>query len=427
MKKSIRRFCSSVVIFAILMSLLSLSAYATEFPISLSKSVEQEAFSSEDLFISSDLAKRIALLFVVDMVSSGTTNWTTSTCPVDVITMYDGSDEQNIVAYTVEMDSGYVVVSAYIDVPNIILEWSDKAFPLYRQFALSQNDNVVYGGALHYYKDNGSDDLQTLGGGLVNRNDVISVIKDKRNAVYIPETFISLLISEKTRSERENAGGRNVGPYDNVIENPFDHASTWYNGPYECHDWTNYWEPNNTTVECHSALEYSNLGGGYVNHCGPTAITNMLIIYGNRFNISSITSETDDDIFVTVAGIGISHSYYFNSNFINIGTLNGAAGWYIYDSFAAFNVTGITINGRYGINYSNVSISLGNDRLLYLLLDDNDCYGDHHVTCYAYTRLQSTTDGNFVTYLKVADGWSDTPRYIDINSVDDDQYWEVEY
>lgn len=426
MKKTFKRCLSCVIAFSLLLLMQSLPVYAVEIPNSVQESTSPKAIDSKDLFISCDLAKDIALLFVADMIATGSTDWTSSTCVLNVTAMYDGSMERNVVAYTVELNNGYVVVSAYVDVPNIILEWSDKAAPLYKQLSLSKNDEVVYGGSLYYYKDDGSGKLQTLGDFLVERDEVINVIEDMRDASNIPASFMTALTDAK---ECKTASGKSSTPgSSNVITNPFTHASTWYNGPYVANDWQNHWESNGSTIECHSTSEFSNLGNGYVNHCGPTAITNMLIIYGNRFGTSSINNKTDDNIFLTVARIGTSNLYYVNTNALGLGgTANFSANSYILDSFDAFNVSGITVNGRYNLNYTNVEISLRNDRLLYLLLDDHDCYGDHHVVCYAYTRLVSSTDSSYATYLKVADGWASSPRYIDMASVAGDKYWEVSY
>lgn len=42
-----------------------------------------------------------------------------------------------------------------MDVPNVVLEWSDISEPLYDMMQLSNTDKVVYLGGLDYYKDNG--------------------------------------------------------------------------------------------------------------------------------------------------------------------------------------------------------------------------------------------------------------------------------
>jgi hypothetical protein len=424
MKNIFKKVAMSLLSLSMLFSMVASPAYATEAISGENDVIDENSISRADLFISDGLAQEISRLFINDMISTGDVAWNTSTRIVGITTMYDGTEEHNITAYTVELNTGYVVVSAYVDVPNVILEWSDSAAPLYNEFDLEATDEIVYGGSLFYYKDDGKDQLETLTGLSVDRSNITNVLKTKYDITNVPTVIVSALIGKNKSSTMTTTPGSS-----SVITNPISHANQWYNGPYSCNDYQNHWETGGKSIECHRTSEYSNLGNGFKNHCGPTAITNMLVIYGNRFGISKINKTDDDDIFLKVAKIGTSNLYYINSNALGIigGTANSSANKYILDSFAAYNVSGITVKGRYSINYTNVEISLRNDRLLYLLLNDHNLYGDHHVVCYAYTRLVSSTDGSYVTYLKVADGWANTPRYIDIASVSGDKYWEVNY
>lgn len=379
-----------------------------------------DSIDREDLFISSERAQEIATLFVTNMISLQDVAWDDSTEVAEVVTMYDGTAEHNITAYTIKLNEGYVVVSAYVDVPNIVLEWSDKAVPLYEEFELDEADEVVYGGSLFYYKDSGDGKLETLTGLTVERADVINVLETKYDIDNVPAAILSTSDKDTGVSTMTTTPGSS-----SVITEPYDHANKWYNGPFSCNDFQNHWEGDGVAVECHRTSEYS----GYKNHCGPTAITNALIMYGNRFEVESITSKTHTEIFENVAKIGTSHLYYVNSDLWGIigGTSNALAANYILAAFNSYDVSGITVDGRFDINYKNIEISLRNDRLLYLLLDSHQLYGDHHVICYAYTRLVSDADGSYVTYLKVADGWANSPRYIDIASLDGDEYWEINY
>lgn len=59
------------------------------------------------------------------------------------------------------------------------------------------------------------------------------------------------------------------------------------------------------------------------------------------------------------------------------------------------------------------------------MVNNHSTYGDHHMVCYAYTRLISETTGLYKTYLKVADGWDTRPKYVDLATVTSDTYWEA--
>ena len=179
MKKFFKKFITSMLVLSVMLSAFASSAYAADIIESGTVVIGGDSVEREDLFISSELAQEIAALFISDMINMGEVTWDTSTDIVDVVTMYDGTDEHNITAYTVELDEGYVVISAYVDVPNVVLEWSDEATPLYKEFDLDETDEIVYGGSLYYYKDSGNGSLETLAGLTVERSEVINVLETK--------------------------------------------------------------------------------------------------------------------------------------------------------------------------------------------------------------------------------------------------------
>ena len=49
-------------------------------------------------------------------------------------------------------------------------------------------------------------------------------------------------------------------------------------------------------------------------------------------------------------------------------------------------------------------------------LTAHNAYQNHAVVCFAYTRMVSSSTGYYKTYLKIADGLNDEPRYIDLSS-----------
>ncbi|MBO7275409.1 MAG: hypothetical protein J6V15_03440, partial [Clostridia bacterium] len=167
------------------------------------------------LFIPQATAGRIALLFLDDMIAAETTVWDENTAVTDIVTLYDA--QGNINAYSVEFTDGYIIVSAHIDSPNIVLEWADEAEPLYNQLNLMPLDQVVYLGGLDYYKDSGGTQLIDLRQNFVARTTVVNRIEENRDICYV--------------SQRESAFINNGVFSTNSIEDPFEHANTVYNGP----------------------------------------------------------------------------------------------------------------------------------------------------------------------------------------------------
>ena len=71
-------------------------------------------------------------------------------------------------------------------------------------------------------------------------------------------------------------------------------------------------------------------------------------------------------------------------------------------------------------SYNNIKTEISNNRPIYLslLAGGDTAYTEpdlgHDVIGYAYTRLKSSTTGNYKSFLKVADGWYSHGRYIDL-------------
>ena len=88
--------------------------------------------------IDAETAALIATAFVTDNVQMNIgSTWTEDTEVSNVVTMYDTNGSTS--AYSVEFETngqsnGYVIVSAYVDVENLILEYADEAEPLYAEF-----------------------------------------------------------------------------------------------------------------------------------------------------------------------------------------------------------------------------------------------------------------------------------------------------
>jgi hypothetical protein len=80
------------------------------------------------------------------------------------------------------------------------------------------------------------------------------------------------------------------------------------------------------------------------------------------------------------------------------------------------------VDGNYLPTYNNIRSDLNSGNILPLNLVGHPLYNGgtdtrHEVLCYAYTRLYNECNGNYKTYLKIADGWSTVARYVDLATV----------
>ncbi|MBR4304524.1 MAG: hypothetical protein IKT81_04260 [Clostridia bacterium] len=379
-------------------------------------------YPDDALFIPLDTAGQIALLFLDDMIATETTVWDENTVITDIVTLYDA--QGNINAYSVEFTDGYATVSAYMDTPSIILEWSDTAAPLYDGFELEPGDKVVCLGVLDYLKDSGGNTLTDLDDNTVARASATNTLATLRSEENISQAEMAVVNAYQVNNTKP--------PREPAITDPFAHAESIYGGSYVCNDYINTWE---SYMQFSTTGDFLNLDDGYDNNCGPTAITNIIRSIANRYNILPLKNAAATSVFRTVASIGLNHTpvpYYLSEKrMINgrerVGTLRETTRDYIMDCFAYYDVQITMPYQRYSVNYVDVYNTLNDGSLLYLVVTYHPRYENHAVVAYAYTRLCSGANGNFVMYLKVADGWDNEGRYIDSASVVTGEFWEVQY
>lgn len=364
----------------------------------------------EDIFVSEEEAGYIAQLFVNDTIEAGVSSWNSDTSIASIVTMYDNTGENNITAYSVEFDKGYVVVSAYLGIENIIIEWSDTASPIYKGMETADSDRIIYLGALACYKDLGDGSMETANGYIVPKVEVANALETARDVGNVPVQILASIVQSKGAETTES-----------IITNPYTHANRNYAGPFKYSSHINKWDTSENHLRVIDMAAFNDYG--YENHCGPTAITNMLRMYGNRFNVSSIKRLTDYALFTAVVKQG-DGKYYFNMDIGSLGgTINALTGAYISECFDNYGLDATCT--RTDISYDNIRATLLRDRLMDIIVMGHGTYGRHQIVGYAYTRLVSTTTGYYKTYVKIADGWSTSPRYADLATLTSDTYWDV--
>lgn len=395
MKKLISILCT------VLLLVSSFSAYAAHLDDSIGFITQDGAvitLTSQELDdlvdIDSDEAKEIAKLFVRDISADNNICWDENTTVVNVVPMYDGSKNNNVTAYTVLFNTGYVVVSAFLDAESLIPEWSDKGSPIYTELDMDTNDKIVYLGGYEYYADNGGDEVTGINDVMLKKSDLINMIGTTRSISNIPE---SALIEYKSRTASVN----------DVIVNPVGHANAIYGGSFK-YDlridyWTNYMD-----------YETTGMFTEYDNDCGPTAITNLMAACRNRYpSQSGSIPSNNSTLFKQIASYGVSNGYYSSNGGTHINT--------------AYNyILGVCSN--YGINpYSKFQVAnnctdvdeyefpFQYNAIFYVSVLKHPIYEDHSVIAYGLSEL-SNGSGVKKNYFHIADGWGVSPRYLEINS-----------
>lgn len=284
----------------------------------------------------------------------------------------------------------------------------------------SSGPKIVYLGGLDYLLDDGDDILETVDGIEVSRSELSEGLSEYRDVDNVEDAALEDLLEARDIRNQDvrltRANDNNLGGY---ISNVFTYAKNVYGGTWENYDWVNNWEKYaQYAITKHFD---NNNGNHYYYHCGPTAITNIIKMYGNKYSESSISTASKYTVFTKVMEVNEEAGYRYYT--CDGGTYDSTAGEFLRKSFQKFGVT-ISIYGRYKANYDNIKNASTGDRLMLIMLHGNGPYGNHSVVGFACNRIINQ-NGGLISFVKVAGGHNTSGRYIETLSISQDQYWEA--
>lgn len=149
----------------------------------------------------------------------------------------------------------------------------------------------------------------------------------------------------------------------------------------------------------HSTAEFS----GYVKHCGPTAVTNLLL--------SLLPAPPPaKELFRRVAELGRQKLVYVNRNLpLGMGgTSDALTAHYLRAALRMCSLRGMQIGLRRPLTERFAQAALGRGNLLYIQLRRHPKYGSHHILCYGMEK-----DGT----LRLADGWTPAPVHLPVKAL----------
>ena len=194
------------------------------------------------------------------------------------------------------------------------------------------------------------------------------------------------------------------------IADPVTHANNKTGTTWKVAERAAFWEAYGT-------YETTGAFGGtdvvYRRHCGPTAITNMLLTFENRAPVTAGKRMVPQRVFTRVASLGAKRHYYLNADLLGIygGTLNVFTKSYVRRAFALYHRGEQEVRGPYPALRALMKRELDKGSLLYMELVLHPLYGNHHLLAYGY-RLLRNEAGSTRLYLLCADGWNAQPRYL---------------
>lgn len=160
--------------------------------------------------------------------------------------------------------------------------------------------------------------------------------------------------------------------------------------------------------------DFEHLRHGYRQHCGPTALTNLLLTLKNIHSTPELAIETPQSLFVQTARLGRRMLAYYN---ISLFGRFGGTSWFLMGLYLRMALRKYKVNDHVIVHPyslakgSDVVRQLDKGRLVFLQMLHHPTYKAHDVVAYGYQELKSPQGGK-VFYLKIADGWSRRPRFV---------------
>ena len=204
---------------------------------------------------------------------------------------------------------------------------------------------------------------------------------------------------------------------ESIIENPVSHAAQKYGKLFVQDEDVDKWSEDGAYC---TTGQFARLSGGFVKHCGPTAVTNVIVSFMNRaFSLGLADKKPEpkdiEEIFLQVAGIGTDKKIYWNTDFMKMfgGTFDHLTKSYLKNCLMCFGLVNVVPGRMRRATRKNFLSELDKGNIAYLQLRFDKPYGSHHVVCYGYSFVKAADSDERHLYLKIADGWSHTPRYME--------------
>ncbi len=145
----------------------------------------------------------------------------------------------------------------------------------------------------------------------------------------------------------------------------------------------------------------------YRRHCGPTAITNLVLTAAARAGRGEALLKDPQAVFDRVAAIGMHRLFYVNTDLLRRvgGTSDFLTGLYLRRCFKEYALRTPRLHVEWLPGEAAMAKAMQKGAILYLQVHLHPKYGNHHMICYG-----SEIDPNSgERYFRIADGWTAKP------------------
>ena len=151
--------------------------------------------------------------------------------------------------------------------------------------------------------------------------------------------------------------------------------------------------------------QFEKTGHTYRNHCGPTAITNIIMTlgarrYGYMPNISHAAER-----FRQIVSFGRHRAIYMNTDLFHLlgGTLDISVPFYLKQCLKKVGFTGCTVTRIRRLKPDSLREHITYGSMAYIIMRRHPVYGNHHLVCYGCDPADQ---------FRCADGWHEGPVFL---------------
>ena len=185
----------------------------------------------------------------------------------------------------------------------------------------------------------------------------------------------------------------------------------------------------NPYIARHTTGQFSKVDRGYKRHCGPTAITNLLLTLQKKHPVPALYGLAPELLFHEVAALGRHIFAYYNIDlWIFGGTTMLMTDLYIRMALKKYGIKNVRVIphlfGFASRQRKKLLKCLDEGALVYLQLLRHHKYGSHHLLVSGYEIDHSAKDGPVIKLI-LADGWSSEVRTLAIKDTKRISFWEI--
>ena len=175
--------------------------------------------------------------------------------------------------------------------------------------------------------------------------------------------------------------------------------------------------------------QFAHLDHGYKNHCGPTAMTNLLLTLHKKHASLELYGLSPEQLFSEVAALGRHIFAYYNMKvWIFGGTTMVLTDLYIRMALKKYGFKTVKVKphlfGSAAAQQKALLHCLDDGSLIYLQLLKDPKYGSHHLLANGYEVVTDPVKGP-ETYLILSDGWSSQPQKVLLSKLKRISFWEI--